>query len=346
MRNRTDDYFTEGWVNDQLKLEEALNVIKIETIEQGSLDIINQIKQLEYSPHNYRLMALIKLAQLNQGSFSTKENITEVEDKEEWTEQVLSGLKDAKETAEEFLLGKLPESFKDIVMFCGGFSDRVLTNLFPGSNFMNEPYEETLKIPYYNGVITGDIVSMVGGVLATIWGADTAITDGAAVVAGTAVTVTGVGAAPGVAIDAVGIGAVITGVAVAGVGVNVTLSAYKNIGEDKRKLQEIKDKISIRKQIEKIRTKTPEKLLSEGWEDITDPRMKANTTSRELYNPQTGLKIRFDKGVEGANGFEGVDHYHIFNNNYTNKKIDYYFDIDGNPVGKGSKASHIIIEGD
>jgi deoxyribodipyrimidine photolyase-like uncharacterized protein len=81
--NRTDDYFTEGWVNNQLKLEEALNVIKIETIEQGSLDIINQITQLGYSPHNYRLMALIKLVQLNQDSFSMEENVTEVADKEE-----------------------------------------------------------------------------------------------------------------------------------------------------------------------------------------------------------------------------------------------------------------------
>jgi len=28
----------------------------------------------------------------------------------------------------------------------------------------------------------------------------------------------------------------------------------------------------------------------------------------------------------------------------TDKKVDYYFDIDGNPVGKGSKASHIVIK--
>lgn len=33
------------------------------------------------------------------------------------------------------------------------------------------------------------------------------------------------------------------------------------------------------------------------------------------------------------------------NQNYTNKKVDYYLDIDGNPVGKGSKASHILIKG-
>ena len=82
-------------------------------------------------------------------------------------------------------------------------------------------------------------------------------------------------------------------------------------------------------------------MLDDGWQDITDPRMAANTTS----NPETGLKIRFDKGVEGAYGFEAIDHYHIYNNNYTNKKVDFYFDIDGNAVGKGSKASHIVIGG-
>ncbi len=88
----------------------------------------------------------------------------------------------------------------------------------------------------------------------------------------------------------------------------------------------------------------PQQLLEEGWVDITNPKMAANTTSREFLEPKTGLKVRFDKGVDGANGFEAVDHYHIMNPNYTNKKVDYYFDINGNPVGKGSKASHIVIK--
>ena len=52
-----------------------------------------------------------------------------------------------------------------------------------------------------------------------------------------------------------------------------------------------------------MQNKTPQQLLEEGWQDVTNP-------------------------------------------NYSNKKVDYYFDIDGNPVGKGSKASHIVIVGD
>lgn len=85
--------------------------------------------------------------------------------------------------------------------------------------------------------------------------------------------------------------------------------------------------------------------MREGWVDITDPRKALNTTSRDFFDPKTGTKISFDKGVKGATGFEAVDHYHVHNPNYTNKKVDYYFDAYGNPVGKGSKASHIVIDG-
>ena len=95
--------------------------------------------------------------------------------------------------------------------------------------------------------------------------------------------------------------------------------------------------------INNIQSKLPQQLLEDGWEDVTDPKMSANTNSREFFDKKTGFKIRFDKGVDGANGFEALDHYHIYNPNYTNKKVDYYLDINGNPVGKGSKASHIVI---
>ena len=103
--------------------------------------------------------------------------------------------------------------------------------------------------------------------------------------------------------------------------------------------------VNLKEQIQELQTKTPQQLINDGWKDITDSRMAENTNSLELYNPKTGLKIRFDKGIKGKKGFEGVDHYHIYNNDYTNKKKDYYFDIDGNPTGKGTKSSHIIIGG-
>lgn len=56
---------------------------------------------------------------------------------------------------------------------------------------------------------------------------------------------------------------------------------------------------------------------------------------------ETDQKVRFDPAKEGANGFEGKDHYHIYNPNSTGKS-DYYLDSNGRPVRKGSKPSHVL----
>jgi RHS repeat-associated protein len=84
--------------------------------------------------------------------------------------------------------------------------------------------------------------------------------------------------------------------------------------------------------------KNPDDLLNEGWKEVTDPR---NTSgSRDFINPQTGEKVRFDPGKQGANGWEGKDHYHRVNPDSTGKS-DYYLDVNGNPVPRGSNSSHI-----
>ncbi|MDO7907659.1 WXG100 family type VII secretion target [Paenibacillus sp. JX-17] len=87
--------------------------------------------------------------------------------------------------------------------------------------------------------------------------------------------------------------------------------------------------------------KDPQELIKNGWEDVTPKGMAKNTASREFIDPETGMKVRFDPGKPGANGFEGKDHYHVTNPNGTTK-ADYYLDANGNPVAKGSKASHIV----
>jgi hypothetical protein len=87
--------------------------------------------------------------------------------------------------------------------------------------------------------------------------------------------------------------------------------------------------------------KNPKELLEDGWKDVTPDGMRKNTNSREYEDPRTGIRVRFDPGKPGAPGFEGKDHYHIYNPNRTGKG-DYYLDKNGNPVPKGSKASHIL----
>ncbi len=104
------------------------------------------------------------------------------------------------------------------------------------------------------------------------------------------------------------------------------------------------DSRTLNEQIKEIQKKTPHQLLQEGWIDVIDPRMAQKNLSREYQDSKTGLRIRFDPKKPNGTGFEAVDHYHIYNPNYTNKKVDYYFDIHGKPVGKGSKPSHIIIQ--
>lgn len=88
----------------------------------------------------------------------------------------------------------------------------------------------------------------------------------------------------------------------------------------------------------------PQKLLKNGWEDITHPDAK-RSGHMKLKETSTGLKIGFDKGTPGKNGYRGRDHYHIFNPDATGNH-DLYLDKNGNPVKKGSTKSHILPEGD
>jgi hypothetical protein len=88
-----------------------------------------------------------------------------------------------------------------------------------------------------------------------------------------------------------------------------------------------------------IKLPKPTELKNSGWEDITPFEMKKNTTSRTYK--KNDLTIRYDKGIKGADGYKGKDHYHILNPKATGKH-DCYLDVFGNPVPKNSKSSHII----
>lgn len=85
---------------------------------------------------------------------------------------------------------------------------------------------------------------------------------------------------------------------------------------------------------------TGPELLGKGWEEISDPR-QAEAGSHTYRESSTGLRIRYDEPTPGASGFAGKNHYHILNPDAHNTR-DMYLDKYGNPVGKNSKASHIL----
>ena len=83
----------------------------------------------------------------------------------------------------------------------------------------------------------------------------------------------------------------------------------------------------------------PDALKDDGYQDTSHPDAAA-AGHRTLENPQTGDKVRFDKGKPGAQGHEGSDHYHRYNPKATGKR-DQYLDASGKPVPRGSDASHL-----
>ena len=81
-------------------------------------------------------------------------------------------------------------------------------------------------------------------------------------------------------------------------------------------------------------------LKAHGWEEISHPK-QSEVGSHTYREPSTGLKIRFDEATPGASGYAGKNHYHILNPDAHSTK-DMYLDKNGNPVGKNTKASHIL----
>ena len=86
---------------------------------------------------------------------------------------------------------------------------------------------------------------------------------------------------------------------------------------------------------------TPTQAFLEDWYEFVSEYNPVSFLHREFWHKMTKLRVRFDVGKEGAHGFEGKDHWHIYNP-FTKSKIDIYLDKDGNPVKDGSASSHII----
>jgi RHS repeat-associated protein len=85
--------------------------------------------------------------------------------------------------------------------------------------------------------------------------------------------------------------------------------------------------------------KDPNDLKQNGYSETSHPDA-AKAGHRSFENAEKGDKLRFDKGKEGKPGHEGKDHYHRENPDATGKG-DAYLDKFGNPVPRGSDASHL-----
>ena len=90
--------------------------------------------------------------------------------------------------------------------------------------------------------------------------------------------------------------------------------------------------------------KNPEELLQQGYKETSHPGA-AKAGHRTFENPETGDKIRFDRGNPDAppKSHEAHDHYHRENPNATGKR-DAYLDADGKPCARGSEESHLYPE--
>jgi hypothetical protein len=83
----------------------------------------------------------------------------------------------------------------------------------------------------------------------------------------------------------------------------------------------------------------PADLIDQGYEETTHPDAAAEG-HRSFKNQETGDKLEFDKGKPGATGHKAKDHYHRPNPKAKGKG-DERLDANGNPVPKGSAASHL-----
>ncbi|ULA65590.1 MAG: exported protein of unknown function [Nitrospira sp.] len=86
--------------------------------------------------------------------------------------------------------------------------------------------------------------------------------------------------------------------------------------------------------------KNPDDLLNQGYREVSHPNA-AEKGHRSFENPETGDKLRFDKGDPSEKGMKARDQYHRENSNTTGKQ-DKYLDKDGNPCRDGCRASHLF----
>ncbi|KAB1438062.1 hypothetical protein [Candidatus Galacturonibacter soehngenii] len=117
----------------------------------------------------------------------------------------------------------MPEPVKQLATFLGGFADSVLKNVY-SIDIGTEPYSKTYQTTYNKGEITGDIVSMLLGLITAASGAST-MQKGAGI--------TLVSTATGqIEISGAGAGIMVLGATETAAGIKISISASKKLGED------------------------------------------------------------------------------------------------------------------
>jgi RHS repeat-associated protein len=113
---------------------------------------------------------------------------------------------------------------------------------------------------------------------------------------------------------------------------NITVAGYHTyfVGEDR---------IWVHNNCDAGLPTNPDDLLDKGYKETSHPKAAA-AGHRSFENPETGDKLRFDKGKSGQPGHGGNDHYHRENPNSTGKQ-DAYLDKNGDPCARGSCESHL-----
>ncbi|MBA4689104.1 MAG: hypothetical protein H2184_18415 [Candidatus Galacturonibacter soehngenii] len=117
----------------------------------------------------------------------------------------------------------MPEPVKQLTTFLGRFADSVLKNVY-NMDIGSEPYSKTYQTTYNKGEITGDIVSMLLGLITAASGAST-MPKGAGIMLVS--TATGQ-----IEISGAGAGIMVLGATETAAGIKISISASKKLGED------------------------------------------------------------------------------------------------------------------
>ena len=147
-----------------------------------------------------------------------------------WGSNVKSTLNDSKARIKEFSKGAFFSLYENIADPFGFVES--LYSRFTGKEFINRTYISSDERAFYAGRLVGDVASILYGYFEFLKGIETLSNSVVIVTGGAAVTITGVGAPAGVAVEAVSVVGVVEGVAEITHGSSVAVKGFQNFSND------------------------------------------------------------------------------------------------------------------